>query len=369
MLPLFSTIARAARRAVLGLAAIALLCGICSSADADPAPLPIRVVVVTTFEPGEDTGDVPGEFQYWVERLPLPDTLPFPLGYRHLRYNPARGVLGIVTGEGAERGAASIMALGTDPRFDFSKAYWIVAGIAGVDPKAASVGSAAWANWVVNADLGFEIDARDMPQAWSTGIVPFDRPAPFASPAPPADSSSGDMAYELNAGLVSWAYHLTEATPLADTANLRKLRSAYAAFPNATRPPFVLRGDSLCGDRYWIGTSMNAWAEHWVDYWTGGRGTFATTAEEDAGIMQSLTFLGRAGRVDRRRVLVLRTASDYAAPGAGETAGDLLEQDAGPNGESAYPEALEAAYRVGSPVVDELSGNWSRYADRVPAGP
>ena len=27
-----------------------------------------RVVIVTMFERGEDTGDAPGEFQYWVER-------------------------------------------------------------------------------------------------------------------------------------------------------------------------------------------------------------------------------------------------------------------------------------------------------------
>ena len=83
-----------------------------SVTPAGAAPIPVRVVVVTTFEPGEDTGDVPGEFQFWVERLPLPETLSFPQGYRHLRYNAARDVLGIVTGEGAERGAASTMALG-----------------------------------------------------------------------------------------------------------------------------------------------------------------------------------------------------------------------------------------------------------------
>ena len=48
-------------------------------------PLPIRVVVVTMFEPGADTGDQPGEFQAWVERFPLPVVLPFPQGYRDLR--------------------------------------------------------------------------------------------------------------------------------------------------------------------------------------------------------------------------------------------------------------------------------------------
>ena len=340
-----------------------------SASPASATPIPIRVVVVTTFEPGEDTGDVPGEFQFWVERLPLRETLPFPQGYRHLRYNAARGVLGIVTGEGAERGAASTMALGSDPRFDLSHAYWIVAGIAGVDPNAASVGSAAWANWVVNADLGFEIDARDMPATWSTGIVPFSRTAPFASPAPAAVSMNGEEAYELNAGLASWAYQLTAATPLADDAALQRIRAPYRRYPQALRPPFVLRGDSLCGDRYWVGATMNAWAERWVAYWTGGRGTFVMTAEEDAGILQSLTFLAHAGRVDLQRVLVLRTASDYDAPGDGQTAAELLATDAAPNGESAYREALESAYRVGSPVVTELTAHWERYRARVPAAP
>jgi purine nucleoside permease len=347
-------------------ACLVLLCA-ASLSPANAAPIPIRAVVVTTFEPGEDSGDIPGEFQFWVERLPLPDTLPFPQGYRHLRYNAALGVLGIVTGEGAERGAASTMALGSDPRFDLSHAYWIVAGIAGVDPNAASVGSAAWANWVVNADLAFEVDARDMPPAWSTGIVPFDRTTPYASPAPSAVSMHGDEAYELNAGLVNWAYALTAATPLEDTDSLQQIRAPYRHFPQGSRPPFVFRGDSLCGDRYWIGTSMNAWAERWVSYWTGGRGTFAMTAEEDAGIMQSLTFLAQAGRVDLSRVLVLRTASDYAAPGDGETAASLLADDAGMHGESAYIEALESAYRVGSPVVKELTTHWDRYATAVPS--
>ena len=350
------------------LAAVALLAVITAScARAEAAPIPIRVVVVTTFERGADAGDAPGEFQYWVERLPLPGTIAFPLGYRRLRYNPERGVLGIVTGEGAERGAASIMALGADPRFDLSKAYWVIAGIAGVDPNAASVGSAAWANWVVNADLGYEVDARDMPPAWTTGVLPFERRTPYELPPIAADSIHGQEAYRLNARLVNWAYQLTAATPLADDANLQRIRAAYERFPNAARAPFVLRVDSLCADWVLIGTSMNTWAEGWVSYWTRGRGTFVMTAEEDAGIMQSLTFLARAARVDLHRILVLRTASDYDAPGDGEDAASLLAHDASSSGESAYREALEAAYRVGSRVVNELSEHWNRYRERLPA--
>jgi purine nucleoside permease len=335
-------------------------------ANATAAPIPIRVVVVTTFERDSDSGDVPGEFQYWVERLPLPKTIALPLGYHHLRYNAARGILGIVTGEGAERGAASIMALGADPRFDLSKAYWVIAGIAGVDPNAASVGSAAWANWVVNGDLGYEVDARDMPPAWSTGILPFERRSPYQLPSIPADSIHGQEAYKLNAGLTNWAYNLTANTSLPDNANLQQIRVPYAQFPNASRAPFVLRGDSLCGDRFWIGAAMNTWAEQWVTYWTGGHGTFVMSAEEDAGIMQSLTFLAHAARIDAQRILVLRTASDYTAPGTGEDATGLLAPDSNASGESAYHEALEAAYRVGSRVVNELATHWNRYRQHPP---
>src|SRR5262245_36669472 len=41
------------------------------SAAAGPRAIPVKVVVVTMFERGADTGDEPGEFQYWVEREKL----------------------------------------------------------------------------------------------------------------------------------------------------------------------------------------------------------------------------------------------------------------------------------------------------------
>ena len=126
---------------------LTLLLSACAQPQVDTTPekIPVKVVVVSMFESGEDAGDRPGEMQYWVERLPLPDSFPFPQGYRQLRYNPDLQVLSIMTGIGNTKSAASIMALGLDPRFDLSKAYWLVAGISGVDPADAPTGSAAWA--------------------------------------------------------------------------------------------------------------------------------------------------------------------------------------------------------------------------------
>jgi len=117
--------------------------------DAEVSKIPIKVVVVSMFERDNDEGDIPGEFQHWVERLPLAETIPFPQGYRDLRYNEEMGVLGIVTGVGNTKTAVSITSLGLDERFDLSRAYWLVAGISGVDPYDAPTASAVWADWII----------------------------------------------------------------------------------------------------------------------------------------------------------------------------------------------------------------------------
>ena len=350
------------------LAAIGLF-GATAGRAATATRIPIRVVVVTTFEIGADTGDTAGEFQNWVEKLPLPDTIAFPAGDRHLRYNPVLGVLGLVSGEGPTHMAASIEALGNDPRFDVSHAYWVLAGIAGIDPNRGSVVSAAWAHEVVDGDLAYEIDAREIPPGWSTGYVPLGRSSPYQAPRPPASSVNGVNLFRLDRGLVDWAYGISRSrAALPDDADLRAVRAAYAGFPAAQGPPAIVEGDVLAAGTFWVGAKLNAWAEHWVEYWSEGRARFVMTAEEDAGFLQALTFLAHAGQVDLRRALVLRAASDYAVPPPGTSAATLLGEDATGTGPSGFGESIMDAYLAASPVVRELSLHWALYRDHVPGG-
>jgi purine nucleoside permease len=334
---------------------------------AHAAPLQIRVLVVTTFEIGNDTGDTPGEFQEWVEKLPLPETLPFPAGYRDLRLNRPLGVLGIVTGEGPTRAAASIEALGNDPRFDLTHAYILLAGIAGVDPNIGSVASAFWAEHVIDGDLAHEIDAREIPPGWKTGYVPLQRDHPYAEPVPEAQSISGGSAYTLNPSLVRWAYQQTAGIRLQDSPTLQSIRGRYTGFPAARKSAAVGIGDTLAAGTFWLGAHMNEWAEDWVGYWTHGKGRFATTAEEDAGFMQALTFLAQVHRVDLDRVLVLRTASNFDMPPAGVTPAEMLAAEAKTGNLSAYKPSLDAAYIVGSVVVHKLATNWGVFETIIPA--
>ena len=318
-----------------------------------PRALPIRVVIVTMYESARETGDHFGEFRLWVERLPLDEQIPFPYGFRDLRYNPEKGVIGIVSGVGTARAAASIMALGIDPRFDLTRAYWLVAGIAGVNPLEASIGSAAWVEWVVDADLAFEIDAREIPAEWPTGYLPLGKTRPYEEPVA-ADGAR--WVYRLDPGLVAWAYRRTADLRLDDPPALQEFRSRYADLPAARASPVVLRGDEVSGSTFWHGALFNRRATDWLAYWTRGRGRFVMTAMEETGTLQALSFLARAGRADLRRILVLRTGSNYTMPPYGMSAAESLAAMSLTRNPGYLP-ALEAAYLVGRKVVDELIEN------------
>jgi purine nucleoside permease len=350
-----------AKRITLAVALSLLSLGsLFAQSPATTAPIRVKVVVLTMFERGEDTGDVPGEFQLWVEREHLDQILPLTAGYHHVRLNND-GVLGMVTGVGTAKAAASVMALGLDPRFDLSKAYWIVAGIGGGDPADVSVGSAVWADHVVDGDLAFEIDARQIPPSWPTGYVPLRKGTPYEEPA----SDIYGEVYTLNPQLVGWAFRLTRAVALADSDALRKSRARFAGFPNAMKPPFVARGDTMSAGTFWHGSMMDEWANAWTRYYTGGKGNYMVAAMEDSGTMQALTFLSQAGKADLQRVLVLRTVSNYDREAPGVAAAESLQEMVSRN-YSAYLPALEAAQTVGDKVVRDIVEHWIERESTIP---
>jgi purine nucleoside permease len=121
-----------------------------------------------------------------------------------------------------------------DLRFDLTRAYWLAAGIAGANPLEASIGSAAWVEWVVDADLAFEIDAREIPAEWSTGYLPLGKTRPYERPV---EADGGRWVYRLDPGLVAWAYSLTADMRLNDPPALQRAKSCYTGFPQRRRRP------------------------------------------------------------------------------------------------------------------------------------
>ncbi|MEM5517700.1 purine nucleoside permease [Henriciella sp. AS95] len=332
----------------------------CVPGDYCPVSLPVKVVVVTMFEIGEDEGDIPAEFQLWKERRPLDMQIPFPQSYHDLFYDEENQVLAMVTGIGTARAATATMALGLDSRFDLSKAYWLVAGIAGVDPEDASIGSAVWSAYLVDGDLSHEIDAREKPEDWPTGYFPRYTTKPYDPDKP---EPTGEM-YKINEGLRDWAYELTKDLDLPDLDGLAEARAEYVNYEMAQKPPFVLKGEHLAAMTFWHGKILNDWANDWVDYWTDGQGEFVTSAMEETGTYLAIDYLDRIEKVDKDRFMVLRAGSNYTMQPEGKTAAEnLLDENKGFAGMLA---SLESLYLVGGFVVDEITENWDEYEDTVP---
>jgi len=348
------------RKAIVFGVTFAMLTLSLSTARAERAERPIEIatVVLVAYEVGEETGDFPGELQAWAEVMP--QTFPFPAGERALRYDPKRKLLVLLTGVGTNRAATAVMALGADPRFDLRKAYWLVAAGAGVNPQAASVGSAAWIGDVVDTDYGFLIDAREMPTEWPIGAFPLERHSPYE--APRGDTTSN--LFPLNKGLRDWAYGLAANVALPDSPELASLRSGFRKYPKAICPPSVIVGDEATGQTFWKGERYNDHTTRWVEYWTGQPGTFVMTAMESSGIARALATLDAMNRVDADRLMILRTGMNYTVQAQGKTAAQSLQREA--MNMSAYKPALDAAFRLGTIIVDEIAQNWVRYRDTVP---
>lgn len=370
------------RRLMLAVcAAMALLTGTLESAwSAEPAvpampvahPIPVKMVVIANFEPGRDMGDEPGEFQLWAEREHLDQVIAIKGALHPLRRNTA-GLYGMVWGDtGSMVGgvAEQLEALVLDPRFDFRKTYWLFTGISGTDPNLASVGSAAWARWVVQGDTLREFDDREVPKDWRYGLFAIGAKRPDELPADPhsfagyTDSGKLAMAQKLNQNLAYWAYDLTKDVKIPDSPALRQQRAMWTGFPNAQRPPFVLLGETLGSVRYWHGAGRTRWAEDWVRLWTHGKGVFAMSNMESQSLAGAMNVLAKSGLVDLDRVMVLRTASNQTMPPPGMSA-DQSVGDEGPGQLGAF----EANYLVGAPVVHEILAHWGKYQDHIPSAP
>lgn len=335
-------------------------------------PIPVRMIVIANFEPGEDMGDAPGEFQLWAEREHLDELIPIKGALHPLRRNKD-GLYGMVWG-GPDTMLGGVgeqlMALLLDPRFDFTRTYWLFTGISGVDPQVASVGSAAWARWVVQGDTLREFDDREVPPGWPYGLFAIGANGPNKLPAATEDfagfTDTGKlaMAAKLNQGLAQWAFNRTRNVAIPDSPALQAARARWTGYPNAQRPPFVLMGETLGALRYWHGPGRTQWARDWVKLWTDGKGRFAMTNMESQTLAGTMLIADKQGLVDFNRVLVLRTASNPSMPPPGVSAVDSVADEGAGQGA-----AFEANYRVGAPIVHELLDHWSAYADKIPEDP
>ncbi len=323
------------------------------------AASPVRVMIIVAAAWQEPSGEWRGEAERWVASYRLTRQLAVPGVTQPVLCNDT-GVCLAVAGEGPVASAAATMALGLYPGFDLSKAYLLIAGIAGTPPYMATLGSVSWADWVVDADAAADIDRADLPDNW-----PYTRFRKFC-PQPWCEESWGVGAVRLNADLVKRATALSAATPLLDSEKARASAGRYTGNEPARRAPSVLSCSSLAGATYWHGPHLSDWARWWVDKWTGGSGRYCMADEEDFAIVTTLERLSSVGKIDRQRVLVLRGASNFDQPQPGQSAVESLHSMIRANNDG-YRLAIDNVWRVGTVFVQDVVGHWPAWQDGVTA--
>ncbi len=337
----------------------ALFSGTASANDNEQSPShdggshgqPVKVMIISMFGP---------EGQVWLDRLgPWHDIAVDGLSpdYPNVHCN-RQDVCVMTTGMGHSNAAASIMALAFSPRFDLRHTYFMVAGIAGIDPQQGTVGSAAWAKYLVDFGIQWEIDAREIPPGWNTGYLGINTKSP--ADKPPLDYRT--EVFQLNPRLADTAFALSHSVALSDDSQAQAARAKYGYAP-ANRPPAVIQCDTLAGDTWWSGTLLGQRARDWTRILTDGKGVYCTTQQEDNATYEALKRAASVHKVDLNRVAVLRAGSDFDRPYDGQTSADNLLNYAAQGG---FTIAIENLFRTGNPLVQDIVTHWNEWREDVP---
>ncbi|MEX3936772.1 purine nucleoside permease [Paraburkholderia phymatum] len=312
---------------------------------------PVKVMIISMFGP---------EGQVWLDTLgPWQDISVAGLSpdYPAIHCNK-QDICVMTTGMGHANAAASTMALAFSSRFDLRHTYFMVAGIAGIDPIQGTVGSAAWARYLVDFGIQWEIDGREIPSGWNTGYLGINTKSP--TDKPPLDYRT--EVFQLNPRLADTAFALSRSVVLSDNPQAQAARAKYNYAP-ANRPPAVIQCDTLAGDTWWSGTKLGERAREWTKILTDGKGVYCTTQQEDNATYEALKRAASVHRVDLNRVAVLRAGSDFDRPYDGQTSADNLLNYAAQGG---FNIALENLYRAGNPLVQDIASHWGEWRDGVP---
>ncbi|MCE0492731.1 purine-nucleoside phosphorylase [Vibrio salinus] len=320
-------------------------------AEALPAkPITPKVLVVTMFG---------GEAKPWQSHLNFSHSYALPglnADYPDLQCDD-QGVCLITTAMGYANAASTMSILSFSPDVDLRKTYIIISGIGGVAPDRATLGSANWARYVIDGGLIHQIDPRQMPSTWKSGILALGASAPGQK----GRWSAGTEVYHLNDKLVDKAYNLTKTEPLLDSDEARQYRKQYQAGTPGADKPQVSVCDTLSSDTYWHGSLIAQEMQDYASLITDGKARYCTTQMEDNASLTALKRAADADRLDFGRILVMRTGSNFDREAPDQTPAESLAAQSG-----GFVPAVTNAYRVSYRVTQNIVDNWPQWKNGIP---
>lgn len=179
----------------------------------------------------------------------------------------------ITLGESEINAASSASALILESGFDFTKTYFMIAGIAGINPEVSTLGSVNFARYAVQVALQYEFDAREMPANFSTGYVPLGATDPDQYPV----NIYGTEVFELNTALRDLAVGFASAAVLNDSATAQAYRANYASdliYAAGANPPGIMKCDVATSDVYYSGALLSTAFGNFTTMMTNGSGVY-----------------------------------------------------------------------------------------------
>ncbi|KAG4427523.1 hypothetical protein IFR05_016993, partial [Cadophora sp. M221] len=281
-------------------------------------------------------------------------------GHEDVRYNAEMGYQVV-------NAALSISALTLSPLFDLTKTYFILSGIAGVNPKVATIGSVALAKFAVQVDIQLEFDRREIPESWTTGYLPIGAPSHGSFPS----HFTGSEVFELNDKLRKLAISFARGADLVDSGDAIANRALYAGSANgvfeaaASQKPSIIEGDVTASNMFYHGRHLAEGFEDLVKLYTSSQAQYTMTAMEDTGILSALLRAAVQERVDFTRIILMRAGSNFDRSYCLDDNNIISLPFVIDHG--GFRPACRNLYLSGMKVVDGILGSWDIFEKGVEA--
>jgi purine nucleoside permease len=277
-----------------------------------------KVFIIDMFDSEGSVWESVTEFNVLEKNITVPGLSPL---FPQAHCTAEGDICQLVTGEAEINAASTITALVHSPTFDLTHTYFLIAGIAGINPKVTTIGSVTLARFAVQVALQIEFDARERPLDSPTGYIPQGSELPTEYPT----TLYGTEVFELNTALRTHAVNFAKKAKLNDTIAAQQARALYSGSPEniyyaATQPPSVVECDTATADNFWTGDLLGEAFENTTKLFTNQTGLYCSTQQEDNGTLEALLRANLTGLVDFSRIIHMRTASDFDRPHTGQSA-------------------------------------------------
>ncbi|KAH9820429.1 purine nucleoside permease-like [Teratosphaeria destructans] len=310
-----------------------------------------KVFIISMFSPEAEMWWGIPEFDILAINVTVPGFSPL---FPEAHCTADGAICQLITGEAEINAATTVASLVRSSDFDLTSTYFLIAGIAGVNPEVATLGSVTFARYAVQVALQYEFSQFEIPTNFSTGYIPQGSTVPDEYP----QSIYGTEVFEVNQNLQHMAAAFARNATLNDSSAAVAYRANYAKysqFAAGGQPPSVVECDVATSDVYYSGTLLSEAFANYTTLVTNGSGVYCSTAQEDNATLEALLRAASQKVVDFARIIVMRTSSDMDRPFPGEAATtNLFWADQG-----GFEPALQNIYLAGIKVVEGILDGWN----------